>query len=294
MKKISSILLLTLFLTSCSNDDNETQAGDIITGYKITSTTDYDDGSQPDYKMITTGILVDGKLHSESMEAFVNNVSTGPAITEQKYFYTNGLLTHVVTSGTFETDYFYDTQGRFIGGQRHYSAGGNLNYRFIHQSDNIVYCERLNLPYNDPSAVASQRMILTFDENDNVISAGFDNDFDGVITNLYTYTYVDNNLTAMQKPDGTIVNYVYSNAIDTWNELLELSYTKRVLRIICSENYCSGDVFALKHSKNVDSQAIISEAYEILPNNYFNKRTRVESLYNPNAQRSYETEFFFE
>lgn len=281
-------------MVSCSNDDNETQSGDVITGYKITSTTDYDDSSLPDYKMITTGILVDGKLHSESVEAFVNNVSTGPAITQQKYFYTNGLLSQVSLGGNFIDYFYYDNQNQLIGINRNYSGGQTLNYRFIHQSNNTVYCERLNLPYNDPNAIVSQRMILNFDENDNLISAGYDNDLDGVITNLYSYTYADNNLTSVQKPDGTIINYDYSSVIDTFNKLRELSYGKRVLRMICSENFCSGDVFALKNSKNIDSQTIISEAYEILPNNYFNKRTRVESLYNPNAQLSYETEFFFE
>jgi hypothetical protein len=294
MKIIGSILLLTLFLASCSNDDNETVVSDVITGYKITSTTDYDDSSQPDYKMITTGILVDGKLHSESVEAFVGNVSTGPAITQQEYFYTNGLLTHSETSGTFQDDYFYDNQNRFIGAQRNYTAGYALNYRFIHQSDNTVYCERLNLPYNDPNAVVAQRMILNFDENDNVISAGYDNDLDGVITNLYTYTYVDNNLTSVQKPDGTIINYDYSGVIDTSNKLRELSFGKRFLRMICSENYCNGSVFDLDYSKNINSDAVISEAYEVLSNNYYNKKTRVESFYNPNAQHTDETEFFFE
>lgn len=294
MKKISSILLLTLFLTSCSNDDNETSANDDIIGYEVTSILDYDDSNLADYKRVTTGILADGKLHSESFEDFVNNISSGPAITVQKYFYSNSLLTHTELSNSYQDNYFYDNQNRIIGAQRYYLDGGSLNYRFIHQSANLVYCERLNLPYNDPNAVVSNRMILNFDENDNVISAGYDNDLDGVIIDLYTYTYADNNLASMQKPDGTVVNYDYSNAIDTWNKLLELSYTKKVLRIICSENYCSGNVFTLKHSKNIDSQAIISEAYEILPNNYFNKRTKVESLYNPNAQLSYETEFFFE
>ncbi|HLP64511.1 hypothetical protein [Flavobacterium sp.] len=294
MKKISSILLLILFLVSCSNDDNELQVSDVITGYKITSTTDYDDSSLPDYKMITTGILVDGKLHSESVEAFVNNVSTGPAITQQKYFYTSGLLSQVSLGGNFIDYFYYDNQNQLIGINRNYSGGQTLNYRFIHQSNNTVYCERLNLPYNDPNAEVSQRMILNFDQNDNVISAGYDNDLDGVITNLYNYSYTDNNLTSVQKPDGTIINYDYSGVIDTRNKLRELSYGKRVLRMICSENYCSGNSFSLDYSKNINSNAIISEDYEVLPNNYYNKKTRVESLYDPNAQNIEETEFFFE
>lgn len=294
MRKIGCIFLGLLFLASCSNDDNEVQVSDVITGYKITSTTDYDDSSLPDYKMITTGILVDGKLHSESVEAFVNNVSTGPAITQQEYFYTNGLLTHIETSGTHQDDYFYDSQNRFVGAQRNYTSGGELNYRFIHQSATTVYCERLNLPYNDPNAVVSNRMILNFDGNNNVISAGFDNDLDGVITNLYSYSYVNNNLVSVQKPDGTIVNYDYSGVIDTNNKLRELSFGKRVLRMICSENYCNGTVFDLNYSKNINSDAVISEAYEVLPNNYYNKKTKVTSLYNPNAQHTDETEFFFE
>lgn len=293
MKKLSSILILVLFMASCSESNEETPNSDVITGYKITATSDYDDSGISDYKRIVTGVLVNGKLHTETSEAFINNISTGAPITNQKYFYTNDLLTQVNLGGNFVDYFYYNTQNQLIGVSRIYTGGQTLNYRFIHQTTSTVYCERINLPYNDPSATASSRMILNFDADNNVISAGYDNDFDGAITNLFTFTYVNDNLTSILKPDGSTETYNFSNVIDSMNRLREASYGKKVMRMICSENYCGGNVNDLDYSKNINSLDVISETYETLPNNYYNKRTKIIELFNPDGEFIEETEFFF-
>jgi hypothetical protein len=126
-----------------------------------------------------------------------------------------------------------------------------------------------------------------------VISAGFDNDLDGVISNLYTYTYSNGNMTAVHKPDGTVINYNYTNVVDSYGVLLETSYGRKVLRLICSESYCGGTGYDLRHSINITPQDALEFTYQTLPNNFYNKKTKTEILTGPSGVHTYETEFFF-
>jgi hypothetical protein len=295
MKKYAFLAIVIFVLASCSNNSDElvVNTNDVITGYKITTYSNYDDPSIDVYKTVENGNLVNGKLFSTTYEQFINEVSAGNPSTVQQYFYTNDLLTQIHVSPNYHDEYFYDNQNRFIGAKRIYVNGNILNYRFIHQNENVVYCERINLAYDDPSAVASNRMILTFDQDDNVVSAGYDTDFDGLITNLYSYTYENDNLGSMQKPDGSIVTYDYSTVIDNFGFLREASYGKKVLRMICSENFCGGQAINLHYSKNLIPQDLIEENYEVLPNNFYSKKTKTESQANPNGQHITETEFYF-
>lgn len=293
MKKLMLLSSMLLFMTSCSDDDNiDTQNTAAISGYKITTISNYDDPAYNDYKRIITGNLSNGKLFSITTEFFTNNALISSE-TVQRYFYTNNLLTHIVLGGNYGDDYFYDSQNRFVGATRLYDDASTMYYRFVHQNATTVYCERTNLPYNDPTAVASSRMILNFDQEDNVTSAGFDNNFDGTPDNLYTYTYLNGNLTSMQKPDGTVINYNYENVIDSYYVLAENSYGKKVLRIICSESYCGGSIDYLDNNLNETPQDVSEFTYQTLPNNFYNKKTKIETLTSPTGVHTTETEFFF-
>jgi hypothetical protein len=294
MKKLVLVCSILFFMTSCSNDDDAVQSTAAISGYKITTNSNYDDVSNTDYKRVITGNLANGKLFSTTTTYFENNIVIGTPETVQRYFYTNNLLTQIHLGGNYYDNYFYDSQNRFVGATRIYDDGSTLYYRFVHQNNNTVYCERINLPYNNPSALASQRMILNFDQNDEVISAGYDNDFDGIVSNLYAYTYSNGNMSTVHKPDGTVINYDYSNVVDSYYVLAEGSYGKKVLRLICSEGFCSGTANDFKYSINVTQQDTQEYIYQTLPNNFYNKKAKVESLTNPTGVYTYETEFFFD
>ena len=295
MKKLSFFFLLALVFTSCTENSDELapQNTTSISGYKITSTRNFTDPSLPEFKNINTGTLVNGKLHSEMIETYTNNVLTNTPVSAQKYFYTNDVLTKVEFS-TIIDEYFYDAQNRLIGAKRnHLLYGVALNYRFIHQNNTTVICESIDLPYDNPAAVAIQRMILNFDANDNVISAGYDNDFDGTISNLYAYNYIADNLVSMQRPNGTIENYSYATIIDSYQQLRELSYGKKVLRLICSESYCGGNVTSLDYSKNITTDDSVNEVFNVLPSNNYSKRTKITSVFSSSGTIVDEIEVFF-
>lgn len=207
MKKIHLLAIVLLIMTSCSEESTpSTEDTNQISGYKITDYQNYDDPTLDDYKRIITGTLVNGKMHTLSTESFLNNISQGNLTTQQVYFYTNDLLTEINRIGGLIDNYFYDSLDRFVGAKRVFPNGNVLHYRFIYPNESTVYCENLDLPYSDPAANIIRRMILIFDADDNVITAGYDNDFDGLINNQFNYNYENGNLTSVTKPDGTIEN----------------------------------------------------------------------------------------
>lgn len=294
MKKIHLLAIIALIMTSCSEESTPSiEDSSQITGYKITNYHDFDDPTLEDYNFVTTGTLVNGKMHTLSTESFFNNISQGNLTSQQVYFYTNDLLTEINRSSGLIDNYFYDSLNRFVGATRVFPSGSVLHYRFVYPNESTVYCERLNLPYSDPSAEATGRSILIFDESGNVISAGFDNDLDGIISYQFNYSYENGNLMSVTKPDGTIENYNYSSIIDTRYKLDELSYGKRVLRLICSETYCYGIAHSLRYNKNLTSQMASEALFEVLPNNFYNKKSIFQDLSNPSGQTITEEEFFF-
>lgn len=294
MKKIHLLAIVLLIMTSCSEESTQSiEDSSQISGYKITEYHNYDDSSVEDYKRVTNGTLVNGKMHTLSTESFLNNISQGNLTSQQVYFYTNDLLTEINRSSGLIDNYFYDSLDRFVGAKRVFPTGNVLHYRFIYPNESTVYCESLDLPYSDPSANIIRRMILIFDEDDNVITAGYDNDLDGLINNQFNYNYENGNLTSVTKPDGTIENYNYSSIIDTRYKLDELSYGKKVLRLICSETYCDGSAKVLEYNKNVNFQIASEELFEVLPNDFYNKKSVFQDLSTPNGQIITEEEFFF-
>jgi hypothetical protein len=286
---------MLLIFASCSNDqDDVIQNSGTISGYKITTETNYDDAGNNDYKRVIVGNLVNGKLYSTTTTYYENNTIIGSAETVQRYFYTNDLLTEIHPGGNYYDNYYYDSQSRLIGAKRTYDNGDTtLNYRFVYQNNATVYCERLDLPYDDPSTAAVSRMILNFDSNDNVISAGFDNDFDGVISDLYTYFYTNGNMTSKVKPNGEIETYDSSNVVDSYYALAEHSYGKKVLRLICSESYCGGSTNYLDLDVNVKPQYLVEYDYQTLSNNFYIRKSKTEVLTSPSGESTYEMEFFF-
>lgn len=298
MKKIMLVCSLVLFIVSCTTDSVE-NTNAVVTGYKYTSTSDFSDPAIPDYSSVVIGNLLNGKLYSETTEEFSNGVSQGAAVTEQRFFYSNNLLEHRVMSDK-TVYYYYDTNSNLIGATGVFPAtptspAGYIYERYVHQPNNVVFCEHISLPYNDPNAVAGNRRILQLDANGNVISGGEDFDMDGVATNIYSYTYSNDNLVAMQKPDGTIVSFSYSTVIDTYGHLEKLSCGKQVLQFPCAFVFTDGIPAAIvslpKYSKNVSSDEFLASVYQLMPDGFYNKRTTS----NPSSFGSHteEMEFFF-
>lgn len=289
---------LLLFMASCETDSVENTNQDVI-GYKYTTESNYDDPALSDYKTITTGNLFNGKLFSETSETFINDVGQGSA-TEQSFFYSNNRLS-MRKGANMDIYYFYDNNDNLIGASGVLPGtlpnSGGIYERYVHQSNNIVYCERLNLPYNNPNAVISNRNIVQRNTDGEVIAAGRDADLNGIMDSQHNYTYSNGNMTSLQKPDGTVITFNYSSVIDTYSHLQELSCGKQVLQFPCANTYANGHVpgfLSLKYSKNITSDDLLLEIYQVLPSNFYFKRNVSETMVGPNqGTRNAEMEYFF-
>lgn len=205
--------------------------------------------------------------------------------------------------GTMDIYYYYDSIGNLIGATGtppggSPSSSGNLFERYLHQPNNVVYCERINVPYNDLNTVVYTRDILQRNVDGEVIIAGKDFDFDGVMDsqNTYNYTYFDGDMSTMQKPDGSIVTFSYSNVIDTYAHLQELSCGREVLQFPCANVLSTGNIPVfnlLKYSKYVKSDALLLQNYQMLPSNFYFKRNVSDAMYLPDGTRTEEMEYFF-
>ena len=157
IKRIFWGLSVCLILLSCDNDsqDNNTNNNSevVMTGYKTNSQSNYSDATgNHTYQKITIGNTVNNKFFSESNEAILDGVSQGGQ-TEQNYFYTNNLLT-TRKVGDDKKDFFYDANQNLIGinwTKTFLDVPGQpdvlMYYRFLYQPNNIVFVERLSLPY---------------------------------------------------------------------------------------------------------------------------------------------------
>jgi YD repeat-containing protein len=299
MKKLILFGFLILLFSSCANDDSNNNSNDpvvSISHYVETSTSV--SSTEGEFKTIKTGNLQNGKLFSETIQEFHNGVSQGTPITSQTYFYNGDLLTSVIDNSGNRTRYFYyDNQNKLIGakmtiGNPNTSSSDNY-YRFVHVSNSILYFEKISLPYDNPLAESFSRIIVEFDSNNNIIKAGRDSNLDGIAENQNQFSYENENLMAVTKYDGTVYTYGYSNVIDNFNVLSEKSYGKKNLRIILAEDFANIQSELKFPSKNLLSQELITNAYEILENSYYKKKTIIVTNEEQNWQNTRVTEFFF-
>lgn len=291
MNKSIFILLLVMTLTSC----DKTTIYDVSYGnyinYKITTTTSYDDAPAV-AKTVLTATMQDNKLLTETFEQFIGAESQG-ATTVQRYFYENGLL----VKRAYENDvrhFFYDADQNLVGLTWEMNAS-ELYYRFTHNPNNTVYFERLSAPYNDPSATASSRIVIEFDAQDNVVKAGADNDFDGILTQFNTFNYDSgNNLTTANKYDGTVVNFTYSDIYDNFISLALNTYGKRTLMIVNAECYANFLTDGMKLSPKLTNQDLTEAAYETYGYPLYIRRLKTEPLSDPVGERTTDTFFTFD
>lgn len=300
-------VVLLLVITSCSPDDSSENSRNPVSfsKYVVNSTTTSTNGGST-FQNITTGNLLDNKRFSETIETFIGGVSQGTATTVQHYFYNNdGTLKSIVFFDLYSNtdnrkDLFYDAQQNLIGVNWKY-LNEDQYYRFIHTTSNIVYFEKITLPYNDPNAEILYRIIVEFDQNDNIIKAGSDSNLDGVTENANQFFYTNNNLTSIQKSDGTIVSYNYSNVINNFNVIDNNTYGKKTLNLIGSEHYRIIMPYAYDavlnenqyNSNNLLSHDLLDGTFDVLPNNYYKKKTITQNYPSSAESITGTIEFFF-
>ena len=289
MKKLAVLFILVLF-ASCTSDSESNVNNQNMTGFKI------DHNSSPGYHFVTNGTLLNGKLYSETQADILNGVAQ-PEVTQQMFFYNaDGTVNHYVQH-SFDYDRMiylhYDANQKLIGAELTINESV-VYYRFRHISDEKVVFERTNTPYNDPNAIAGQSIVLQFNSNDDVISAGLDTNSDNIAdSQVNTFAYSNHNMSSAVFWDGNIVNFSYSNIIDNFIYLREKSFGKKNLRIIDGECYhvlYNSDYFYpnLSVSKNILEEEAALSTFRLLPNNFYELKTEI------NDGQTTTTQFFFE
>lgn len=295
MKNLSfyGMVLLFLILVSCTTDNSVPNDPPVsISGYKVSYKSIPTATGSADNETVINYNLQNGKFFSETTENFVNGVSQGTPVTTQTHFYDGNLLVKIFNTNFNNTiEFFYDTNQRLVGTKTIGYLGAINYYRFIYHPNNIVFFERITLPYNDPMSVIINRKILEFDNNDNIVKAGHDSNLDAVIEEPSIFSYVNDNLNSIANYNGSVQTFNYSNVIDTYFALRLKSFGKKNFNLINSDNLIDNYLVDNLWSKNILSSTLLAENFEVLTNNYYKKRAKATNTSDYN--RTETTEFFF-
>ncbi len=301
-----SIFAMSLLFTACSSDDDNnqqqedtTQLDPVITGSKITFLGVPTDQNAPVFKEILTTTINNNKKQLAVREFFRDDISYGITTQAVYTFNADGKISKFAreeANGQIVREYFYDDQQRLIGA----NLGAETPYRYFRFpqiSENITYFEEISLPYNDPNAEVRSRYIIQFDENDNIIKAGKDFDFDGNMEGENNFQYdSNNNLISGQMASGETFSIAYSSIIDTEQYLQDNTFGKKMNRILCGEWFGGTSTHYFNdgaQSFNVTLEESQQNIFETLSNNfYFKKTMRVDN--NPDIEETYTHEYTFQ
>jgi len=301
-----ALFLLQLSFVGCSSDDNgdseseETfQLDPIIIGYKSTYLGEPIDPNAHTSKTIYTTAIEDNKKQVVTSEHFYNNESQGVYTAQEFTFNTFGKVSKFTIEHVdyqLVREYFYDAQQRLVGANMGEGSPQRF-FRFQHIASNMVYFEETSLPFNDPNTEVRRRYIMEFDEKDNIVKAGKDFDFDGNMDGINTFQYdSNNNLISGQMASGETFSIAYSLIINTEQYLENKTFGKKMNRILCGELFGGNYINWFKdgeHSFNVTLEESQQSTFEVLDNNFYNKKTEIVDS-NPNINQTYTHEFTFQ
>jgi len=288
MKKLLFLIALSAGFFSCSSDDNGGGGSSPMKSYTVELKSFHNGEATPYAHSKVRYNLEDGKYYSISS---INPTSGQVEQTVRTHFYSGGKLTNI--SSAFEsTDFIYDASGNLVATEYSTDFGEHVHWRFVTLSPTLSYAEKLTDAYDVPWAMIERRIIMEFDANGNVITAGDDTDIDGVREQTNHFFYQDNNLTGFENYNGESLQYSYSNVINNVAEINDKTYGKKIARLIAAEQYAGTDGFPTDlHSVNVGEAMITYFDYEVLPSRYY-KRFVYETAF-PGGRQETTTEFNF-
>ncbi|CAM4409728.1 hypothetical protein [Flavobacterium terrigena] len=300
MKYVFSIVVLFLFSCSSDNETENTNAEIQISGYKVTINSQSTDSSFPYVgQTIINGVVQNGKLMEVNEEFLLNGVSQGVSVNSSLTYQGSLLVSHMdhnsVDGSPRVRNYYYDSNSKLIGATRIVSAE-ELYYRFVYVSNDLIYFEKISLPYNDPNTQILRRYIAVF-EGDDIVQAGRDYDLDGIMDNVNHFQYNNGNLVAVNNATQSL-SFNHSDVINNMNVLNDNSYGKKNRRIVGIEAFPFDDFQGvLEYSKNLTNDELLEATYEVYPSNYYhlksNSYVNGPPALNFNATITRTTEFFF-
>lgn len=123
---------------------------------------------------------------------------------------------------------------------------------------------------------------MQFDANGEVITAGKDANFDGIMEDINYFSYSNGDLMSISYYDGTIQTFDYTSVMDNFNVITENSYGKKVLRLTCADSFCNLN-YDLKFSKHILTQDFPLANYQVLPSTYYSTKTETQFFNIPNV-----------
>lgn len=167
----------------------------------------------------------------------------------------------------------------------------------MHTSTNSCFVEDVSLPYDDPNTEILQRKILVFDDNENVLRAGWDSNLDGVMDGENNFQYDEiNNLISGQINDEDSFSISYSSFIDTSKYLGEKTFGKKMLRILWAQLLIGNSAAIFKNlalSYHLSVEEAQKHSFETLENGFYFKKT-TDSVEQQDFERMSTIEYTFE
>lgn len=306
MKTTSFIAILSFafLFNSCSKEDPQDNTPEEQTELKLSSYKYTYDRQSPDggtYQRIRTVNLIDEKFTDFTEERYLNGELVYTESLSQ-FIYENNFPKKVLNGTQIDDpeapaylNFFYNDVQQLIG--FHWESN-NRYYRISYPQENIVFFDALDGTLDDPDAQIIRRSISEFDQHDNIIRAGRDNDLDGVIDanreNHFTYDQ-NHNLTSIVLYNGETHNATYSDKKNTYNVILDNSYSKKIRRIVMSEAFSfmssiESSIFE-RYSHYLSNQQLSENTYEFVED-FYTKQTHV--FYDSDSEFTITNEFFIE
>lgn len=279
-----AIAFLIFSFISCNDSDDSVveSVSEELVIISETLTTTYNSNSN-NTQLIYNTTIEDNKRRNSTL------TENSETVQNRNYIYNTADLLigrDFVNSDNDDYEYNYDANNELSEIVYHLNNTTAKYYRIVKQTDNVYFQEWINLPFNDPDTEINRRLIVEFDNNDNIIKAGVDNDKDGNYDSFRTFVYSENqNLTEIIDEEGQSFTFEYSTIKNTEYYITAQTFGKRNLNLHNSEAFALINInnITLKYASAYVANAEINDnnyIFELFENGYFKKRTSVIPLNN--------------
>jgi|GEM_PF-4851149 len=277
------LFLATFSLISCSNDDDilneETNAPLVIILNQKTETLHETSTDSLQLKIEVTGNIIENKSQNLKEQTYNHgNLVSDTLHTIFEYDTNNNLtMSHAIGKNLYRL--YYSTENKLTQiNWKPEGFGTTIYYKITELPNNLIQYDRYEEPFTNPDAPISYRILLEFNDNEEVITAGYDTNFDSKLDSISTFTYDNGNLISFTNAVGEDSYISYSNIIDTKSFIARESFGKKELNILHSELYIRPRVDYFESSSlfyNVPQSSTETSSFNIHSSGYYHKKTTI-------------------